>query len=155
MTNFCFKSEVTAFDFWKSSMRKTYKSLAGVINIVFTGAIFLLAFKLLSNAKLLEQSLMVLGCIWFPLIQPIIVYFTQRKVAKLLPKDLVLNFSEKGMKVKLGNQEEEIPWKKFDHIEIEPGMVIFFSDARHGYIVTNKTMGQKRDAFLSFVKQHC
>lgn len=155
MSDFCFKSEVTAFDFWKSTMRKTYKSLAGVINIVFTCAMLVLAIKFLKNAKILEQSLIVLGCIWFPLIQPVFVYFRQRKVVKFMPKDLILEFNEQGMKVRLGNQEEKIPWKKFDHIEIETGMVIFFSDARHGYIVTNRTMGQKREAFLSFVRQHC
>lgn len=155
MTNFCFKSEVTAFDFWRSSMRRTYKSVTGVINIVFTCAMLVLAFKFFRNAKILEQSLLLLGCIWFPIIQPLIIYTRQRKCVKQMPKNLMLSFSEKGVQVQVDEKKEEIPWKKLDHIVMEPNMVIFYSDERHGYIVTNRSMGQEREAFLSFIKQHC
>jgi hypothetical protein len=36
-----FKSEVTAGDFWKLTMSRTYRSVAGVCNMVFTVAMIL------------------------------------------------------------------------------------------------------------------
>lgn len=154
MTDFCFKSEVTAFDFWKSSMRRTYHSLAGVINIVFTFAMLVMTYKFFGNAKILEQSLLLLGCIWFPVVQPMIIYVQQTKIVKQMPKNLFLSFSDKGLQVQVDEKKEDISWKKLERIVIEPGMVILFSDSRHGYIVTNKNMGQEREAFLTFIKKH-
>ena len=155
MTNFCFQSEVTALDCWKSAMRRIYRSIAGIINIIFTGAMIALAVSFLDSAKVLERSIILLGCVWFPVIQPVIIYVQQRKSIKNMTKNMVLSFSEKGMQVQVEDKKEDIPWKKLDHIAIEPGMVILFSDAKHGYIVTNRSMGQEREAFLSFLKQHC
>ena len=155
MTNFCFQSEVNAFDCWKSSMRRTYRSMAGVINIVFTAAMLALAYAFFKNAKPLERSLILLGCIWFPVIQPILIYMRQRKSIRKMPKGIQLSFSDYGMKVQLDGKEENIPWKKLNRIVIEPGMVILFTDAQHGYILTNRNMGQEREAFLTFLKQHC
>lgn len=37
-----FKSEVTAGDFWKLTMSRTYRSVAGVCNMVFTVAMIYL-----------------------------------------------------------------------------------------------------------------
>ena len=52
-----------------------------------------------------------------------------------------------------GGKQEDIPWKKLARIAVEPDMVILYSDAKHGYILTNQNMGQKRNAFLAFIKQ--
>ena len=154
MNVFCFKSEVKPFDCWRSAMRRIYRSMTGVINIVFTAAMLGLAAAFFESAKPLEKSLILLGCIWFPLIQPTIIYLQQRKSIRSMPKDMELSFSDSGMQVHLAEKEESIPWNKMHRISIEPGMVILFTDERHGYILTNRNMGQEREAFLSFLKQH-
>lgn len=155
MTKFSFKSEVSAFDFWRSTMQKTYRSMAGIINIVFTGAMLVLTFRFFREAKALEQSLLLLGCIWFPIIQPCIVYCRLRKAVKQLPDNLWLDFSDEGMRVMLGERRQDIPWSGFQRIEIAADMVTLLVGSGQGYVVTNRTMGQEREAFLAFVKKHC
>lgn len=151
--NYCFKSEVKAIDCWKSTMRHTYHSMVGVINIVFTCAMFGLAVAFLKTAKPLEATLIILGCMWFTVFQPIGIYLQHRKIIKNMPQGLELCFNTQGMHVLLNGKQEDIPWKKLARIAIEPNMIIFYSDARHGYILTNKNMGQERKSFINFVKE--
>ena len=70
-----------------------------------------------------------------------------------MPKGLELCFNTQGMHVLLDGKQEDIPWKRLARIAIEPNMIILYSDAKHGYILTNKNMGQERKAFINFVKQ--
>ncbi|MEE1037772.1 MAG: YcxB family protein [Eubacterium sp.] len=148
-----FKSQVTAFDCWKSTMRHTYHSIVGVCNLVFTGAMFALAFVYLGKVKPLETMLILLGCLWFTIIQPTGIFLQYRKRLADIPQDMELGFNTQGMHVMTGGKQEDIPWKKLARIAVEPGMVILYSDAKHGYILTNQNMGQERNAFLAFIKQ--
>lgn len=148
-----FKSQVTAFDCWKTTMSQTYHSIVGVCNIVFTCAMFALAFVYLGKVKPLETILIILGCMWFTLIQPTGIFLRYRKSLAGIPQDMELGFSANGMHVMTGGKQEDISWKKLARIAVEPNMVILYSDAKHGYILTNKNMGQERNAFLAFVKQ--
>ena len=69
-----FKSEVTAGDFWKLTMSRTYRSVAGVCNMVFTVAMILFTAKFFRTSGDLMQMLMLFGCLLFPVIQPIAIY---------------------------------------------------------------------------------
>ena len=57
-----FKSEVTAGDFWKLTMSRTYRSVAGVCNMVFTVAMILFTAKFFRTSGDLMQMLMLFGC---------------------------------------------------------------------------------------------
>lgn len=152
--NFSFVSEVRAIDCFWSTMRHTYRSLAGVINIVFTFAMFALAVAFLGKAKPLETFFILLGCMWFTVIQPIAIYLHHKKLLRNMPKDLTLNFDTKGMNVRLDGKSEDIPWNKMAKIAIEPGMIIIYSDAKHGYMLTNRNLGERRTDFIEFLKKN-
>lgn len=150
-----FKSEVTAWDFWKSSMRHMYNSLAGVCNIVFTFAMIVLAVVFLGKVNWLYSSLIILGCCWFTVLQPIGIYLRHVKSLENLPKDMELGFDEKGLHITTQGKQENIPWKKIVRVSIDKDKVILYSDAKHGYILMNRTLGEDRQVFLQFVKSHC
>lgn len=151
--NYRFQSKITAWDCFVSTMRHTYKSVAGVINIVFTAAFIGLAVRFLGTAKPLEASLILIGCFWFPVIIPFATYIRHKNSLKNMPEDLVLSFDDKGMSVTLDGKREDIPWKKLERIAIEPNMVIIYSDKTHGYMLSNKNMGRDREQFLLYLKQ--
>ena len=114
-----FKSEVTAGDFWKLTMSRTYRSVAGVCNMVFTVAMILFTAKFFRTSGDLMQMLMLFGCLLFPVIQPIAIYLKAKGQAKTMPKDVELSFS----------------------------------DARHGYMLTNRILGAQKEPFFAFAKE--
>lgn len=152
--SYSFKSQVYPIDFWKMTMKNTYRSMIGVINIVFTFAMFVLAFVFLGKVKPLETGLIILGCVWFPVIQPIIIYFHHKKQLRALPKDMELSFNDFGMHVLTGGKTLDIAWNEFVKINIDKHMIILYSDNQHGYILTDRNLGDKKEEFIAFIKEN-
>ena len=65
-----YKCRITAWDFFRLTMRQTYRSMAGMCNLVFTVAMIVLAAKFWSQSGEILQVLMLIGCLLFPVIQP-------------------------------------------------------------------------------------
>lgn len=146
-----FKSEVTAGDFWKLTMNRTYRSMAGVCNLIFTVAMILFTVKFFRTSNDLLQVLMLFGCLLFPVIQPIAIYLKAKGQVSAMPKGVELAFDEKGLHVTMDTQHENIGWNKL-RVAKQPGMMIVFSDATHGYMLTNRVLGTQKDAFYAFAE---
>lgn len=146
-----YKSEVKAFDFWKLTMYQTYRSVAGMCNLVFTVAMILLAVKFWNRAGDLMQVLMLLGCLLFPVIQPIGIYAKAKAQVAAAPKDVELRFDDEGLFVTVGKQQEQLRWNQIRVVK-QRGMLIVLSGARHGYMLSNRILGKERDAFLTFAE---
>lgn len=147
-----FKSEITAWDFWKLSMYHTYHSLAGVCNIVFTGAMVVLMIRFWNETDDLRRLVMIFGCLLFTVVQPLSVYTRSKKQLRGLPKDLEIEFDEAGLHVTTGGQNADIRWNKIRSIVKEYNMIAIFSDARHGYMIAYRTLGEQKEEFLAFLE---
>ncbi len=146
-----FKNEVTAMDFWRLVMRRTYRSTAGVCNLVFTAAMFVLVFRFWITASDFYKGLMLFGCLLFPVIQPIVIYGKSKKQAAALPKGMELAFDERGLHVKTQDAASDIPWSNIRNIVKEAHMIAVFSDNVHGYILTDKMLGGQKQEFYEYV----
>lgn len=147
-----FKNQVGAWDFWLLSMHHTYHSTVGIVNIVFTVAMIALTYKFGGHVNDILELLMVLGCILFPVLQPLAVMFRSRAQAMMIPRNLELEFNDNGLQVEVGVQSEFISWRKIVSITKEYNMVVVRSDAQHGYIITNRMLGKQKDEFWTFVQ---
>ena len=150
---FRFKNDTKPIDFWLLSMSHTYRSLVGACNIVFTGAVIVATYRLWGKINDVLEVLMLLGCFLFTVIQPTLVYLRAKAQVAGIPKDMELLFDEKGLHVTVGEQKQTIPWKKITGITEERNMLVIRSDERHGYILTNRAMGNAREEFFAFLKQ--
>ena len=56
-----YKSEVKASDLWKMAMQRTYKSVVGVVNIVFTVAMIVLFIRFFGTTSSVLRGLMLFG----------------------------------------------------------------------------------------------
>lgn len=146
-----FKNEVTAMDFWRLVMRRTYRSTAGVCNLVFTAAMFVLVFRFWNTASDFYKGLMLLGCLLFPVIQPIVIYGKSKKQAAALPEGMELLFDERGLHVKTRDAASDIPWSNIRNVVKEAHMIAVFSDNVHGYILTDKMLGGQKQEFYEYV----
>ena len=107
-----FENKVKPSDFWMLSMHHTYHSTVGVVNIVFTVAMIALTYKFGGHVHDMLELLMVLGCILFPVLQPLAIMFRSRAQVMLIPKDMELEFTDKGLHVEVGEKSQDIPWNK-------------------------------------------
>ena len=57
-----YRCRITAWDFFRLTMRQTYRSMAGMCNLVFTVAMILLTAKFWSQSGEVLQVLMLIGC---------------------------------------------------------------------------------------------
>lgn len=149
-----YRSVIKPVDFWALSMRRTYSSLVGMCNIVFAVAMILLTVRFWNQANDVVQALLFLACLIIPVIQPFCVYMKAKIQVSVIPQGTELAFGEDGIQVTLGSEREFIRWNKVRGVRKEPGMVIVYTDASHGYMLTNRILGRDKEDFYNFVKSH-
>lgn len=149
-----YQCKVRAIDLWRLSMYHTYHSFIGVCNIVFGVAMFLLTFRFWNQVGDLLQTLLFLACLLIPVIQPLGVYLKAKTQTALIPQETELLFEEKGILVTLGDKNELIRWNRVKNVVRETGMIIIYTDERHGYMLTDKVLGSEKEAFYRDLKAH-
>lgn len=149
-----YQCKIRSVDFWKLSMRRTYRSMVGVCNIVFGVAMVLLTIRFWNQANDIVQSLLFLACLLVPVIQPVGVYLKSKAQVSVIPQGTELAFGEDGILVTLGSERELIRWNKVRGIRKEGSMIIVYTDANHGYLLTKRVLGNEKDELYRFVKAH-
>lgn len=150
--NFHFVIDVNPFDFFKMSMKKTYKSPVGICNIVFTVAAVLLTARFYSEVSDPVQLLLVIMCLIFPVFQPMGVYFRAKTMAAGIPKGLTMDINDNEIMVSVNSQSERIDWKRVKALIDNKDMLILKVDNNSGYFLTNRVLGKERDAFKKYVE---
>ena len=140
----------TTFDFWQLSMYYTYGSMIGVCNTIFTVAMVLLTFRIWDNVSTFIKILLILACCLFPVMQPIGIYVRAKKQAAY-SKAIEIGFDDAGIHVKSENEISDLKWKKIKKVSKKPNMIVIFSTTTHGFMITNKTLGQQSKDFYNYV----
>lgn len=149
--NYKFTYQTTAFDFWQLSMYYTYGSIVGVCNMIFTVSIFLLTIKFWENLNIFLRVVLILACCLFVVIQPLAIYKKAKKQVAVIPKDMEIIFDDYGIHVKSGNRSSDLKWNKIKRISKKPTMIVIFSTTTHGFILTNRILGEQKEAFYKDV----
>ena len=149
---YCFKSDVKPKDLWKIAMTKIYKSYTGIINAVFTVAMILLTLKFFGTAGGFIKAVLVFAVILFPILQPLAIYSRSIKQFEDLPGEMVMRFDDKGVCVECKGERELLPWKRISNAYKQKGMVVVMSDDRHGYMLTDRVLGTKKDEFFEYLR---
>jgi hypothetical protein len=148
---YSFNSDVKAADLWRISMSRTYRSVAGVVNIVFTVAMLAMTLHFWGTANLYVRILMVIACLLFPVLQPLAVLGRSTKQVESMPKGVNLLFNEHGVHVTCGGKNEQLPWRKIVRVSKQKDMIVVMSDATHGYMLMNRILGDKKDEFYDYL----
>lgn len=149
-----YECKIKPVDFWILSMRRTYHSLVGVCNMVFGVAMILLAIRFWDQANDVVQTLLFLACLLVPVIQPVGVYLKAKAQVSMMPQGTELVFDEDGIHVTLGRERELVRWNKVKGVRKEGSMIIVYTDASHGYLLTRRVLGSEKDDFYRYVKEH-
>lgn len=149
-----YQCKIRPVDFWKLSMRRTYRSLVGVCNIVFGAAMILLTIRFFHQAGDVVQALLFLACLLVPVIQPLGVYLKAKAQVAVMPQGTELSFHEDGIHVTLGDEREFIRWNKVKGVRKEGSTIIVYTDANHGYMLSRRVLGREKDDFYQYVRKH-
>ena len=140
----------TARDLWQLSMYYIYGSLAGLCNIILTVAAFALGFSRWDQAQGIVRCLIVLGCCLFTVIQPLMIYAKAKKQAAGITQDTQVSIDDNGLYIRVGDDTSQLPWKSVKRISRKPAMIIIFSDTTHGFIFTNRVLGNEKEEFYRY-----
>ena len=140
----------TARDLWQLSMYYIYGSLAGLCNIIFTVAAFALGFSRWDQAQGIVRCLIVLGCCLFTVLQPLMIYAKAQKQAAGIAQDTQVSIDDNGLHIRVGNDTSDLLWKSVKRISRKPAMIIIFSDTTHGFIFTNRVLGNEKEEFYRY-----
>ena len=140
----------TARDLWQLSMYYIYGSLAGLCNIIFTVAAFALGFSRWDQAQGLMRCLIVLGCCLFTVIQPLMIYVKAKKQTAGITQYTQVTIDDNGLHIRVGNDTSDLPWNSVKRISRKPAMIIVFSDTTHGFVFTNRVLGNEKEEFYRY-----
>lgn len=149
---YCFNSDVRPKDLWKIAMTKIYKSYTGIINTVFTVAMILLTLKFFNTSGGFIKAVLIFAIILFPILQPLAIYSRSVKQLEDLPGEMIMRFDDKGVCVECKGQREILPWTRIVNAYKQKGMVVVMSDDRHGYMLTDRVLGAKKDEFFEYLR---
>ncbi|MBR6308696.1 MAG: hypothetical protein IKR39_08820 [Lachnospiraceae bacterium] len=148
---YCFKSDVKPIDLWKIAMLKIYKSYTGIINIVFSAAMMILCARFYGEVGTFLRAVLIFLLILFPILQPLAIYSRSIKQLEGLPGEVIIHFGDKGLTIDCNGQNEQIPWKRVANAYKQFNMVVVMADDRHGYMLTDRVLKDKKDEFFSYL----
>lgn len=148
---FQYTYRTTALELWKLSMYYTYGSMVGVCNIIFTFAVLALMVSRWDESGTGFRALLLFGVCLFTVIQPLAVYIRAKKQTAGITQDTTVSFNDEGIHIKVGGQFSNIKWAAVRKISRKPTMMIIFSDSTHGFLLTDRVLGEEKEAFYRYV----
>lgn len=148
---FRFENKLTAYDVWKLSMRRIYRSVMGVSNILISLAAIVFTIRYWNPQEKLLMAVLVMFCVLFPVVQPVMIYLRAARQVKAMPEDMVLEVTNAGLSVITKEQTFRIPWKGIRGAIREKSMIILAADGGKGYMLTDRMLGTQKEAFLRFL----
>lgn len=149
---FRFENKVTAADIWRMSMYHIYHSMAGVCNIIFSVAMVLLTVKFWNPQEAVLMMILVICCVLFPIVQPIMIYMRAAKQVAALPGGMVFEINDAGLLVTANEQKSHITWEHIRGVIKERNMIILAAEGGRGYMLTDKMLGAQKEALLEFLE---
>ena len=146
-----FHCDVKPFDLWKTSMRGTYRSFAGIVNTVFTVAAIVMTIRLWGTVGTFMHGVCIFACLLFPLIQPLAIYGRCVKQLENARPDVELVINDKGLCVSCSGERQFLPWGRIYNAVKKRDMIILMSDETHGYMLSNRTLGDRKEDFFSYI----
>ncbi|MBO4456528.1 MAG: YcxB family protein [Butyrivibrio sp.] len=144
-------SDVKPKDLWFISMLRTYRSFLGVINVVFSVAMIMMTIRFWGTSGAFIRTLLILACMLFPVFQPLAVYLRSIKQLETLPGRVELLFDDSGVHVSSEGKQEDIKWSKINNAIKQSNMIVVMSDRTHGYMLTNRILGDEKDEFYEYL----
>ena len=146
---FTYKSR--AIDLWQLSMYGLYRSMVGVINIIFTVSMIMLSVRFWGPSTIYLRALLLVGMGLFTVVQPLLIYGRAKKQLAKTSTEITLTIDDQWVQVETDNKKSNLKWKTIKGISKKPTLIILYTTPTHGFILTNKVLGREKEAFYNDV----
>ncbi len=148
---YIFKYSNTVWDFWLLMLYNTYGSLIGMCNVMFTFAMVALTIRFWGTTADIVRTLLVLSCLFFPVVQPILLYSKAKKEAQEAPK-ISLLIHEDGIHVETKDGKAELNWSQMECVRRRPKMLILFLTKTNAFILPDRVIGKEKRGKMEFYR---
>ncbi len=148
-----FNYTVRPSDIWQVRMYYSYTSYLAVVNLTCIVSSVALIVATWNTSAPWFKVVMAIFFSLFTVIQPLTIYLSARAQLKGKTGGLSLVFSEEGIDIREGEKKERRYWREVVSFTVKPTLVIVYTDESHGYILTNRVLGDKRGAFILDVRR--
>lgn len=146
-----FHYQTEAADIWKLSMYGIYGSMLGMVNIIFTAAMLLLAVRFWPSVNIFIKILLIIAASLFTVVQPLAIYMRAKRQTETIHQDMEIGFDDKGIHVKTSAGNSDLKWSMIRGVTRKSSMIIIYTTDKHGFVLTNKTLGKQKEDFYKYV----
>ena len=125
------------------SLVNIYRSLLGVINIIFSVSMILVTFRFWEEAAWIYRGLMLLGIALFPILQPAAIYLRSRRIVSRIPDGLEMHIGPHGISISSDSDSTMLAYSDLTAVELIAGMVIIQTKEKQGYALSRQVLGGK------------
>lgn len=155
--NYTFKFYITKEDLFHSSKNFTKLNKSHIFDIVFTVvAIIALIYTIITgyffSLDNFKKILLVLCCIIFPVIQPLILYYKSCKNAKKFKdNEITLIFDDEKITGLVKEEKTEVKYENVYNFIKFKNMLVIMYDSIHGQIMPNRIFENNKDEFFNVI----
>ena len=145
---YSYKFKLNRSDMFKYYMSDRYSSLAGIVQIIFTVSLIILAISKWNVVGIILKIILIVGISLFTIIQPLFFYINAGKSIKKDTPDTEILFEDEYIEIKVLSHIQRIRYQNIVQIINKPLMLIIQPDNKHIYILTNRILnGTKKDLY--------
>lgn len=134
------------------AMVSTYKSMAGVVNAVFTFSMALLLFRFRADGNFVIKLIIVLGIMVFPVFQPLFIYLRSRKIVSNMSKKIDMTINKNGIELISNGKSTKIVLSNITNLTRIGNMIIIYTDSLGSYVLNKQTLNGKGMEIYNFLK---
>ena len=125
------------------SLANIYRSLLGVINIVFLVSMILVTFRFWEDAAGIYRVLMLLGIGVFPILQPAAIYLRSRSIVARIPEGLEMHIGPHEISISGHSDSTSLAYSDLTAVQLIAGMIIIHTRGKQGYVLSRRVLGGK------------
>lgn len=160
MTNmYNFKIKLNKNDLFLSSLNYNRNSKTFFFDIIFTclawfATLYTLFNKTFFSFEVTKRVLLLLCCVLFPVVQPILLYIKSAIRAKKI-KDYEIELTFDDTKVVVASKEEkrEVLYENIYNLIKYKNMIVLMYDSIHGQIIPDRLFDNNKEEFFIYLSE--
>ncbi len=150
---FTFRYRVRPANLLLLAMVNVYRSMAGVVNIVFTLSMILLEYRFWAEINAFLRVLIALGILLFPFFQPLFIYLRGRKIVSRMPDDLEMRINAKGIEIVSAKGSSQVKMSDLKSVTRIRGLIVLYARNKQGFILNGETLSGKGPELYAFLSK--
>lgn len=132
-------------------MVNVYRSMAGVVNIVFTAAMILVAYRFWLEVNAPLRILIAAGILLFPIFQPLVIFLRSKRIVSKMPDNMEMRIDADGIRVMAGEKSSLVKFADLKSVTRIRNMLILYTRTKQGFILNKETLNGKDKELYAFL----